>query len=431
MEISTSQHNKIGNQLSVAFAIYGSLVLFNIGGFFTSFFAINLFYIIVPVSILLSFLVKRYSDHLQNSPEFKVYWFFLFSYLFVSIISFYVINPFSNYDIIYSLRTLFYSLINVYIFYKFAVIFQYFQKLDRFLVLNVVVLLLAMMLTSIFPYFNLVPLDYEKASDSLMTLAHSYNIRLTGYYLNPNLTGYIANVSLVFAMTYFMKNRKFNLLSILLIVLSIYISVRSFSKTSIIISIILLLLFFVFLIFYRKFWLSKEFAYRRITFFIFLFAIIYLFFQSSKWYSSLDEGQKQRIDQVFSILYEQEINEKTTTHRNEIWETGILKIKHSPVIGNGYGSFDYFPEEGQGIHNMFLKIFGEAGLLIGFFYFIFHLFLFRLAYNEKRYHYRFMLLALITITIIFNISNHNAFHTSIISYVYGFILSFGVQYRLS
>ena len=68
-----------------------------------------------------------------------------------------------------------------------------------------------MLLTALFPLFKIVPIDYIKASDSLMTLAHSYNIRLTGFYLNPNLTGYVANISLVFAMSLIIYKQSINL----------------------------------------------------------------------------------------------------------------------------------------------------------------------------------------------------------------------------
>lgn len=427
--ISIERDRGVLHQLIGISLIYGIILLFNLGGFFTSFFALNIFYIIVPVSIAIALLVKRYSSNLLNSTEFKLYFFFLFSYLVVSLTSFYVVSYDEQYDIVYNLRTFAYSIINIYIFYKISVIFHYFRLFDRFLILNVLVLLFAMILTALFPYFNLVPLDYTKASDSLMSLTHSYNIRLTGYYLNPNLTGYIANIALVFGMTYFIFNKRLNLLAILLFVVSLYISIRSFSKTSIIITFLLLLLFAIFLLANKKFWFSKIFFERRLIFLILLVCGIYLLFESSKWYKNLDEGQRQRIDQVVSILFEQKINNQTTTHRSDIWQVGLDKFLNSPIIGNGYGSFEYFSEEGQGIHNMYLKIFGEAGIIIGVIYLFVHLLLFRIMYFEYRLHYRFLLLGLIIVTLVFNFSNHNAFHTSIISYVYGIILSFSCQYK--
>jgi O-antigen ligase len=281
-----------------------------------------------------------------------------------------------------------------------------------------------MVLTAMFPYFNITPLDYKKASDSLMSLTHSYSIRLTGFYLNPNLTGYISNIALVFALTSFLSIKKLNYLSIGLLFLSIYVSLRSFSKTSIIITLLILLLFFAFILFSRSFWFSKQLSNKRRFLFIVVLILFGVIIKGNLWLKDLDEGQRDRLSQVFSILVSGEFNKKTTTYRSEIWETGVVKIFESPFIGNGYGSFDYFEEEGQGIHNMFLKMFGEAGIFVGIVYLIFHLVVLRYIVLEREYSYKFMLMGLFLSTVIFNLSNHNAFQTYLISMVYGLILAF-------
>ena len=417
------------NQLLFIFTFYLCILLFNIGGFFTSFYAVNLFYIIVPISILIAFLVGRYSFFIPNSDFTKVFWGFIFVYLTVSIISFHIYSYDEKYPLVYNLRTFGYSIINVYIFYRLSLIFHMHRKFDLLLTLFGRICLLAMLLTAFFPYFNIVPLDFTKASDSLMTIAHSYNIRLTGFYLNPNLAGYVANVSLVFAMTLLIFDKRFNLVAIVLFFLSIYISIRSFSKTAILVSLILSIVFFTFLFLKKQFWFSTVFKQRRFVVFTTLAIGFILVYKSATWYQSLDEGQKQRIDQVLSIVSEVEINEKTTTHRSEIWEIGVKKIERSPVIGYGFGSFDHFEDVGQGIHNMYLKIFGEAGFFIGLYYLLIHVLLIIPLYYEKNSHIQFLILGLMISTFIFNFSNHNAFITPIISMVYGVLLSFSNQFH--
>lgn len=415
---------KVLKQLLYIFSLYLGILFLNIGGFFTSFYAVNLFYIIVPISVLLSLFVGRYSWYIPSSSVYKLFWGFIFVYLIVSLASFFLVSIDENYPLIYNLRTFGYSIINVYIFYRLSILYRKYGKFELLLVLLGRISFIAMLLTALFPLFKIVPIDYIKASDSLMTLAHSYNIRLTGFYLNPNLTGYVANISLVFAMSLIIYKQRINLFAVSLFLVSIYISIRSFSKTAIIVTLILTMLFFLFLLLKKSFWLSSLYFQRRFLVFSALSLGLFLLFKSASWYQSLDEGQKQRIDQVFSIVYEAEINEKTTTHRSAIWDVGLNKIRNSPIIGNGFGSFDYFPEKGQGIHNMYLKIFGETGILIGLYYLFLHVLIFFTVFSEAKSHLKFLGLGLVMATMIFNFSNHNAFQTPIISMVYGLLLSF-------
>lgn len=418
------EQREIDWRVKYSFIFYTIIVVLNLGGFLTSFYAINIFYFIVPVSVLISLLFSRFGPYEYASFEFSFYWYFVCFYLLVSCLSFFVISYNENFDIVYSLRTFFYSIINVFIYYRITIIYRSSNNINELIRTFLWLFLIAMVLTAMFPYFNITPLDYKKASDSLMSLTHSYSIRLTGFYLNPNLTGYISNIALVFALTSFLSIKKLNYLSIGLLFLSIYVSLRSFSKTSIIITLLILLLFFAFILFSRSFWFSKQLSNKRRFLFIVVLILFGVIIKGNLWLKDLDEGQRDRLSQVFSILVSGEFNKKTTTYRSEIWETGVVKIFESPFIGNGYGSFDYFEEEGQGIHNMFLKMFGEAGIFVGIVYLIFHLVVLRYIVLEREYSYKFMLMGLFLSTVIFNLSNHNAFQTYLISMVYGLILAF-------
>ena len=324
-----------------------------------------------------------------------------------------------------------YSIINVYIYYIATSIFIRLNSLDLLLKILFWIFFIAILTTSLFPYLGIVPLDYTRASDSLMTLAHSYNIRLTGVYLNPNLTGYVANIATVFSFFLFLNMRKNNLAALILFFLSIYVSIRSFSKTSIIITILLVSISLIFILTKKEIWIGRNFKWKRILILLTIGLLGISGIKISDWYGKLDEGQKDRMEQVFSIISEGNLNKKTTTYRSEIWETGIVKIKDSPLFGNGFGTFDYFQEKGQGIHNMYFKIFGEAGLIIGLVYLILHFMIIRISFLHHNFRYRYLLIGLTASTLIFNFSNHNALQTSIISMIYGILLAFSSSYYAS
>lgn len=415
----------------IIFAIYSTIIILNVGGFFTSFYNINLFYAIVPISLLVMVVFNFCGGGFIPSLEISLFSFSILSYLIVSVSSYLVFSYDTTYDLIYNLRTFSYSIINVYIFYIIVSVFIKMNSIDILLKTLFWIFFAAMLATSLFPYLGIVPLDYTKASDSLMSLSHSYNIRLTGFYLNPNLTGYMANISLVFSFFIFLKFRKSDLASLTLFLLSIYVSIRSFSKTSIIISFLLIGVSLIFVLANKAIWVARSNIWKRLII-VLIFGIFGISgLKISEWYNTFDEGQKDRIDQVFSIISEGNLNRKTTTYRSEIWETGIDKIKISPLLGNGFGTFDYFPEKGQGIHNMYFKIFGEAGIIIGLIYLAMHFIILRLSFLNHNIDYRYLLIGLTTSTLIFNFSNHNAMQTSIISMVYGILLAFGTNYYAS
>lgn len=87
-------------------------------------------------------------------------------------------------------------------------------------------------------------------------------------------------------------------------------------------------------------------------------------------YEGLDHVQKRRIDQVLAIATQGEINADTTSSRSDLWEIGLGKINEHVLIGNGLGQLHHMKGGisslgvEQGVHNVFLMLWGEAGVLV-------------------------------------------------------------------
>lgn len=111
--------------------------------------------------------------------------------------------------------------------------------------------------------------------------------------------------------------------------------------------------------------------------FVILGAFILAAYTAPVFYDNLDRVQKRRIDQVLAIATQGEINADTTSSRSELWEIGLDKINDHVLFGNGLGQLHHMKGGisslgvDQGVHNVFLMLWGEAGLfvLMGFIFF--------------------------------------------------------------
>lgn len=84
----------------------------------------------------------------------------------------------------------------------------------------------------------------------------------------------------------------------------------------------------------------------------------------------LDLTQTRRIDSLIFVFKAQAEFSSALTSRDLVWQFGIEKIMQNPVLGSGLGSFHHLEgvleENGvwQGVHNTYLMVWGEAGVLV-------------------------------------------------------------------
>ncbi|MCA0153003.1 O-antigen ligase family protein [Winogradskyella vincentii] len=211
--------------------------------------------------------------------------------------------------------------------------------------------------------------------------------RYSGFYIKPNEAGFICITG--YATTYGLKNVSRKLLGQFIFTLA---GLLTFSRTFILIWLLLNLI-------------SLKISLKNIRIFGLGFLIIgTLFF--------IDEVvglNNPRFEQLKSIVSNEggvtseEISEDS---REETWAKFYDKILDSPLIGNGYGTFS--GKTGvKGVHNSYLMLIGEAGILpfLLFIAYFGYLFVMSLFYFNKKPHLIMQLIALA----MFLMANHNFF----------------------
>ena len=200
--------------------------------------------------------------------------------------------------------------------------------------------------------------------------------RSAGFFSNPNEAGSFANYALIiFLSLFFMFKRK--LVFIGLAALAIAGSLITFSKAAFIITALILFLFV-----YKNITAIHLVTLRtRVTFILLIAGLSFggmAFINSSlgKQYQ-LTYAQQTRIISALALL-SGEINSKTTSDRTIAFAHGFYLIKKNPFVGQGVGTFHKF-NTGPiqiGVHNTFIMIFGESGILPLVFFTLFYMLIF-------------------------------------------------------
>ncbi|WP_431108814.1 O-antigen ligase family protein [Winogradskyella poriferorum] len=227
--------------------------------------------------------------------------------------------------------------------------------------------------------------------------------RYAGFYINPNVAGFICITG--YATTYGLKNVSAKLLGQFIFTLA---GLLTFSRTFIVIWLLVNII-------------SLKISIKNIRILGLGFLIIgTLFF--------IDEIvglNNPRFDQLKGIVNNEgvdteEINEDS---RADTWARFYDKILDSPFIGNGYGSFSGKEGHEQGVHNSYLMVLGEAGI-VPFFLFVFYivyLLAMSLIYFSKKPNLIMQTIALS----LFLLANHNFF-----TFYYVSFAAMWIQYQI-
>jgi len=166
--------------------------------------------------------------------------------------------------------------------------------------------------------------------------------RYSGFYINPNYAGAICIVG--FALSYAMADKRLRLGGQLLFTLG---GILTFSRTFIVIWLMINLVAI-----YR----NKKNIYAPA---IGAIALILVFAFSGRLALSTD-----RFSALTSIFSEGPVETSTITRdsRTETWATYADVIMDNPIFGNGYNKLRS-KKYGIGVHNSYLMVLGEAGIL--------------------------------------------------------------------
>lgn len=188
--------------------------------------------------------------------------------------------------------------------------------------------------------------------------------RMSGFFMNPNEAGCIANLALGLLLTKPFQNR---ILQVVAIGIAVVATVLTFSKTAIAICLLILTLWALLSI--RKWSVA-------IVWSLLLIGVLTVDVDPKGITAAvvdqdvieLDNNQVRRILAIGDILAG-EIDESTSTGRTELWKITLDRAMEHFFFGQGLGSQHrivggVMTKQGEwlGSHNVFLLFFGEAGI---------------------------------------------------------------------
>lgn len=211
--------------------------------------------------------------------------------------------------------------------------------------------------------------------------------RFSGVYLNPNTAGFICIYG--YALTYGIKKLPLKLFGQFAFTLM---GLLTFSRTFIVIWLLLNLI-------------SLKISIKNIR----IIGVGFLIFSSLLTIDSLVGLNNPRFEQLKKIINNEQVStqELNEDSRTDTWSLYYDKIIDSPVFGNGYGSFAGELYVTVGVHNTYLRIIGEAGIIpfILFLAYFVYLFYWSFYFFKERPYLFMQTIALST----FLLANHNFF----------------------
>ena len=227
--------------------------------------------------------------------------------------------------------------------------------------------------------------------------------RYAGFYINANVAGFICITG--YASTYGLKNVGTKLIVQFLFTLA---GLLTFSRTFIVIWLVINLI-------------SLKINIRNIR----IFGLGFLIVGSLFFIDEMVGLNNPRFEQLRSILNNEEVSTEdlNADSRSDTWALFYDQILDSPLIGNGYGSFSGKEGYDMGVHNSYLMILGEAGIIpfVLFVAYIGYLLAMSLLYFKKKPNLIMQAIALS----LFLMANHNFFGFYFVSFA-----AMWIQYQI-
>lgn len=403
-DISSSKKDFL---IKVSFIALSVIVFCNMNAMLAMIFGVKsiLTPIIMLLTLVLIFRSIFYNTSMRSHLILNYTVLFILAYIFIAFFSIVVFpeNLHPNSSLIKLFRNYFSSILVISGFY-FGCIYVL-DKLGIGMLLKM--LLILFVFTCCFTSFLAVKSAGELLSEAGSGLESE---RHAGLFGNPNEAGNFGAFCLVIVLAsslYFKKNKLFIFLLSSLAFYSIFVS---FSKAAILVG-VLVIVFFILFNLKNIFSIGKT---NRKLFALalsaFMVSCVLIVFNWNNIFNSFSQGQQKRALSFF-LLIQGEVSKKTTSDRTIVFAQGWELIKKSPVIGNGFGSFHRFAkgELKLGVHNTFLLLQGEGGILILALYFGLLMLLFYYGIKIRNHGIRFLVLGF---TLVFFISVSGAGHNA-------------------
>jgi O-antigen ligase len=227
--------------------------------------------------------------------------------------------------------------------------------------------------------------------------------RFSGFYLNPNVAGFICITG--YASTYGLKNPTLKLLGQFGFTLA---GLLTFSRTFIIIWFLLNLI-------------SLKISLKNLR----IFGIGFLIITTLFFIDEIAGLNNPRFEQLKGFLNNESVSaeEISSDSRTDTWAKYYNRIFESPFIGNGYKTFATKDNDGEGVHNTYLRIIGEAGIIPFFIFlaYIAYLFYWSIYFFKKAPNLIMQIIGLA----LFLMANHNFF-----TFYYVSFAAMWIQYQI-
>jgi O-antigen ligase len=377
---------------------------------------------IMAIFCLLAVFLKVINTPVPNIC-FQLWTIFVFTFIIISYpatLYYNEVNP--TFDMVAALRIYFYNFIITFTCYQYTLFIIERNKISWFLNCLNAFLIIGTLIT-IFA----IPLGFYKIKYAISPGFLSFN-RMAGLYFDPNFAGFAANITAIFSISSLFRPKSPKLLGIIGVLVGFIGIAVSFSKAGILsLAIWLLIAAIIYVIMYRQI----DSKIRRIAT-IFFGILFYLIFQFIVYISlnlsNLPKDQRDRITQIENIITGK-ADKSDTSNRANLVELGLEKVAERPVFGTGYLSFTYLLNAGSqtgdnvGVHNTFLRVWGEGGTLSFLLFIGFWLYVFNKAIQLNLIWQRLLITALIVEFIVFGLTAHTVLEDNFFGAIIGIMLA--------
>jgi len=198
----------------------------------------------------------------------------------------------------------------------------------------------------------------------IINLAGDEDGRFSSFYSNPNALGLVANIALVLNLYSLLKHDRFFVLKFILIPIILYVSFLSLSRTALFISGFTIVLFIFWLLLRafstRKKTIRKSIAVFGLPLYIIIYITLNFDFLVDKY---LDSWQAKKIKGLIEIVFKGKVTSENTSSRTEHLALFYESFLEHPFLGKGVAYFANIPNHKWGVHNTYLLVLGDSGIL--------------------------------------------------------------------
>ena len=323
-------------------------------------------------------------------------------------------------DLVYSARLILQALLVMFASYKYALFSHRRGQIHLFINILVGIMVFGGVITILSPFLGFYTQGFLlKDGSTSGSIA-----RPAGFYMNPNSAGYHGVATLLLVISLLFRAKTSRILVFIMIVVSLLSTFITFSKGAILMTFITLLAYFTIGTVYFKRLQSSSKRSLVIVGGMIVVSFVQLVLYLISEFNRLTAFEQSRLVQIMDLL-NGKINTETTTNRSDLAGVGLKWISEAPILGWGFGSFHYFANGDAGVHNMFLMLMGESGVIPTLLYIVFYLFGIYKSLKIKNTEYRYISLTFFLFTLFFANGNHNLFDNYEVGFLFGLVCALG------